>query len=247
MKKISSTISLIVILLVAIILSPSSLYAHKTMLGKTRLYHQGAISKGTLTALNSALRLTSAFELSNEEASFDICMSDGSFYPDIVKLLTGQAFARGFADKVVVFGAVDPERGLVNMNGWSWNLEQLMAHELTHCLQYRRYGFGGSNPVAGHANWKWEGYPEYVARRHSDQTSLGINVKRKLEQDVADPKRWAYKFSDGTISPKSYYEAWLLVQYCMDVRKMSFDQILSDNHSEAQMKEEMMNWYTSQP
>ena len=103
-----------------------------------------------------------------------------------------------------------------------------------------------SNPIADIPNWKWEGYPEYVSRRNADQLDSTKNILRKLEQEKADADGWAIYFSDNTISPREYYNAWLLVQYCLDIKKMSYESLLADTTSEQETSRQMMLWYSNQ-
>jgi len=65
----------------------------------------------------------------------------------------------------------------------------------------------------------------------------------KHKQDRADPSSWAYTLADGTISPENYYDAWLLMQFCLDKKKMSYEEVLADVRTEAVLRDEMMKWY----
>jgi hypothetical protein len=131
----------------------------------------------------------------------------------------------------------------VELNGYKWNLTQLVAHEMTHCLQFDKLGFWKSNPIANIPNWKWEGYAEYVSRQNSDQKDLSKNIERLI---ATDKNNWEIKFADGTIAPREYYGNWMLVQYCMDIRKMTYRQILADTTSEQTVRQEMMSWFGRQ-
>ena len=96
--------------------------------------------------------------------------------------------------------------------------------------------------MASIPNWKWEGYAEYISRNGIDQKDLSKNIQRL--QQTPDTS-WAVKFSNQTIAPKNYYEFWNLVQYCMDIKKMNYREILLDTASEANLKKEMMQWFSS--
>jgi hypothetical protein len=132
----------------------------------------------------------------------------------------------------------------VELNGYKWNLTQLLAHEETHCFQFHKFGLWKSNPIANLPNWKWEGYPEYVARRNADQLDLTRNIARKIEQENLDKDGWAISFSENTITPRDYYNAWLLVQYCLDIKKMTYESLLKDTTSEQTTTTQMMNWFS---
>ena len=116
-----------------------------------------------------------------------------------------------------------------------------MAHEATHCMEFNRYGLLHSNVFGNnHAWWKWEGYPEYIARK--GRADLRNNISHLLDVEKTGNNGWIY-FEDSTGVVISYYKAWVMVQYCMDVRRLSFDQLLRDNGDENAVATEMMEWY----
>jgi hypothetical protein len=178
-----------------------------------------------------------------ESSKLDICLNDGSLYPLLMEKLRGQAFALGFYDKVVLMSNANYKDNFVELNGNKWNFTQLIAHEETHCLQFHKFGFWNSNPIAGYPNWKWEAYPEYVSRRNADQLDLTKNIVRKITQENLDKDGWAISFSDSTIAPRNYYNAWLLIQYCLDIKKMTYENLLTDTTSEQTLTTQMMKWY----
>ncbi|MBL0145389.1 MAG: hypothetical protein IPP48_06160 [Chitinophagaceae bacterium] len=50
-------------------------------------------------------------------------------------------------------------------------------------------------------------------------------------------------FTDSTIAPREYYESWTLIQYCINIKRMTYKQILTDTTSEQNVTQEMMKWY----
>jgi hypothetical protein len=71
-----------------------------------------------------------------------------------MRTLRGQAFAWGFYNKVVMQGSTNCTSNYVTLNGFKWNLIQLLAHEMTYCLQFDKLGFWKSKPIANIPNWK---------------------------------------------------------------------------------------------
>ena len=108
-----------------------------------------------------------------------------------------------------------------------------------------RHGYVGtyvSKPIAHIPMWKWEGYPEYVARKN--KASLIKNISHLIETEKTDNNNWiSFGDSTGTVIP--YYKSWLLVQYCLDIRKMTYTQLLKDTTQEALLTQHMMKWYES--
>ena len=238
--RLTATGLLIAGLLLIIILNPILIYAHKTTHKIFSIYHNKVIDPLLISTLDQAKVLLETSEFYNNNLKFDICLNDGATYPTIIKTVRGQAFAWGFYDKVVMQGTMNCKANFVELNGYKWNLTQLLAHEMTHCLQFDKLGLIQSNPIANIPTWKWEGYAEYVSRQNADQKDLSKNIERFI---ATGKNNWEIKFADGTITPREYYSYWILVQYCLDVKNMSYQQLLTEKINEQTLKQEMINWY----
>lgn len=231
---------LIVGLLLLITLNPVLTYANKTKHKNFLIYHNKSIEPLLTASIDQAVKLLETTEFYNNTLKLDICLNDGSIYPTIIKAIRGRAFAWGFYNKVVMQGKMNCEANFVELSGYKWNLIQLLAHEVTHCLQFDQLGLVKSKPLADIPNWKWEGYAEYVSRQNEDQKDLLKNIDR-LQQ--TDKIFWGVTFEDNTIAPREYYNYWMLVQYCLDIKKMNYQQLLTDTTSEQKINQEMMKWY----
>ncbi len=230
-------------LLLVIILNPILTYANKTTHSNYFIYHDKPLDATLIIKVNEANELLKTSEFYNFHLKLDICLNDGSNYPKLIHALRGQAFAWGFYNKVVLQGTANYKNNFIELNGYNWNLTQLLVHEMTHCLQFDKLGWWKSKPIANIPNWKWEGYAEYVARQNTDQKDLSKNIARLV---AADKNNWEINFSDNTIAPREYYDYWNLVQYCMDIKKMNYNQILADTTSEQTVRQEMMTWFRRQ-
>ncbi|MBK8855962.1 MAG: hypothetical protein IPN10_18115 [Saprospiraceae bacterium] len=226
--------------LIFIVLNPGLMYANKTKHRNYSIYHNNPLDPSTLVRLEEVTDLVKRCEWNNPELPLGICLNDDSMYPKIIKTLLGEAFARGFYNKVVIHGTTNFKEDYVELHGYKWNLTQLLAHEIIHCLQYAQLGFMKSNPLADIPDWKWEGYPEYISRQNVENIDLKKNIS-KLK--LSNSKRWEIEFEDGTISSREYYQYWILMQYCMDIKKMNYQQILKDTMSDSTVKQQMMEWY----
>jgi hypothetical protein len=227
--------------LVSIIaINPILSYANKTKHNNLTIYHHAKFDPLLTSQLDNATNLLKTSEFYNEPLKLDICLNDGSKYTDLIKAIRGQAFAWGFYDKVVLQGEMNCKENYLELNGYKWNLTQLLAHEMTHCLQFDQLGLWKSKPISNIDNWKWEGYAEYISRQYADQKNLINNIDR-LNQ--TDKNTWEIAFDDSTITSREYFSYWTLVQYCLDIRKMSYRQLLTDTTSEQSIRREMMNWH----
>ena len=238
--RLTATVLLIVGLLLLIILNPALTYANKSTHKNFSIYHGNSIDPLLTASIDQAVTLLETSELYNNKLKVDLCLNDGSTYPTIIKTIRGRAFAWGFYDKVVMQGTMNCRANFVELSGYKWNLIQLLAHEVTHCMQFDKLGLLKSKPIADIPNWKWEGYAEYVSRQNKDQIDLIKNMDR-LQQ--TDKNSWGMTFDDNSIAPREYYNYWILIQYCLDIKKMNYGQLLTDTASEQSIKKEMMEWF----
>jgi len=228
-------------LLVGIALNPMLLYANKSITGVYTICHQEPLEASFIPKLEEANALLEKSELYDPCLKLTICLNDGSYYPKLMQRVRGQAFGWGFQKIVVLMGKMNAKDNYLEINGYKWNLTELIAHEATHCFQFYKYGLFHSNPVANIPEWKWEGYPEYVARKNKADLVNNIIHLIKAEKN-RDNNNWIdFEDRTGTVIP--YYKHWLLVQYCLDVRKMSYAGLVRDTTREALLTQDMMDWY----
>jgi hypothetical protein len=159
--RLTATALLIAGLLLIIVLNPILTYANKTTHYNLAVFHNKTLNPTLLVKLDEATELLKVSGFYNSKLYLDICLNDGSKYPKLIRAMRGQAFAGGFYDKVVLQGTANYQNNYIKLNGYKWNLTQLLAHEMTHCLQFDKLGLWKSNPVANIPNWKWEGYAQY--------------------------------------------------------------------------------------
>jgi hypothetical protein len=152
MIRLVATGLLIVSLLLIIVLNPIPTYANKTTHGHFSIYHNNPINPLFTHKLDQASVLLQSSTFFDSHLQLDVCINDGSIYPDIIQSIHGKAFACGFYNKVVMQANMNCEENFVELNGYKWNLVQLLAHETTHCLQYNQLGSLHSKPFAAIPN-----------------------------------------------------------------------------------------------
>lgn len=239
-----SLLSLFTVILA--VLNPGMLYAKSTEIGNYTVYYNSELADEFEKRLATANELLKESELYDADIKIKICLNDGAYYPALIERLIGPAFAWGYYNIATFRSTIDAAGNIAELNGYQWNLDQLLTHEIIHCLQYNELGLLESNPFANHPEWKWEGYPEYIARRNEDQISLFENIQHlKIEQEKA-PEAWGIYFEDETVSARPLYESWLLVQYCMDIKGMTYLELLDKKTPEPAVRKEMNAWYESQ-
>lgn len=233
-------------LLVSFILYPSLLYAHKTTAGNCCVYHNSDLDRNVIIRLAEAAVIIKSTELYDDNLKYDICLNDGSWYPSLMKMIFNEPIGTTFYNKIVFWGTINFKDNYGLVSDHKWNMTQLIAHLETHCLQFNKLGFWKSNPIAGYPDWKWEGYAEYVARKYVNNNHLAENIDRLVQAEKSGHTDWI-SFSDGTGASVTFYKRWLLVQFCSDIKKMDFEQLLKDTTSEEVVRKEMMIWYKSEP
>jgi hypothetical protein len=123
------------------------------------------------------------------------------------------------------------------------NLAELFAHEMTHCLQANKYGLLKFNPFKHPEMWKLEGYPEYFARQ-PELSVNGYNFKADIDRYaiLASTAKdiWVSAAEGGCEVPDYYYTGKLMMEYLIDVKHLTYDQILNDTSSETTIYQEMI-------
>lgn len=68
---------------------------------------------------------------------------------------------------------------------------------------------------------------------------------RKLREYEENGTEWI-ELAPGQFDPLSYYKGRVMVEYLIDIRKMTYDEILSDTIMEEAVDDEMQEWYGDQ-
>jgi len=59
----------------------------------------------------------------------------------------------------------------------------------------------------------------------------------------SDTAVWEISFEDGTISSREYFLYWNMVEYCLEIKEMSYRQFLADASKQEVIETEMREWY----
>ena len=127
-------------------------------------------------------------------------------------------------------------------------MTELVAHEMTHCLQANKYGIIKFNPFKHPELWKLEGYPEYISRKtqlSSKNYSLTSDIERYVDLVSKATDIWILSEEGGCEVPNYYYKGRLMIEYLMDFKHLSYDKILNDTISENTFYQDMIKWKDS--
>ena len=96
--------------------------------------------------------------------------------------------------------------------------------------------------------WKLEGYPEYVARQKFSSST--DNLKREIERFIEIKRKqtdiWILAEEGGCEAPEYYHKGMLMTEYLINVRHLTYDQLLKDTRSEEEIYSEMIEWAIKQ-
>ena len=233
----------LIALLVTFMLTPILLYANKTVTGNYSIYHNKPLNPNLAFRLEQSISLVKTSELYDPKLKMDVCLKDGSKYPGLVEKVLGRDLLSSFYNKIVFTGdEVNFDRNYIQLYNRKWNLTEMLAHAQVHCLEFNKYGLWKSNPIGKHPEWKWEGYPEYIARQNAQLGNLQAGIKALLKTEGDNDTGWM-TLPDSTETLVHYFKYRLLMQYCLEVKKMTFVYLLQDTTREETVRLEMMEWY----
>jgi hypothetical protein len=238
--------SLLLLSLVALLFHPGVLYAHQTTTRQLTIYHNQPLDPVLLQRLEQARQLVQPSEIFDKTLRLEVCLNDGSWYPRLVQAVWSPAFAWGFYNKVVLNGEADAPANRLTFRAYAWNLTSLVAHEMTHCYQFHRLGWWHSNPLARYPTWKWEGYAEYAARRPQGPQSLRQQLARLQCAEQTEPDRWDLQLADGSRTSREYFTYLVLTHYCLEVKHLTFQQLLRDTTSAHTTRQQVLRWGQSE-
>jgi hypothetical protein len=126
------------------------------------------------------------------------------------------------------------------------NMTYVLTHEVAHSLVNARLGLQRATRLP---LWKYEGYPEYIAASHTRRAtnySFRVAVERLMREDLSWMKNGQGAFvpfgydcmSKATIQieqgywPTCYYVSRLMVEYLLDVKGLSFEELMSSSVSD---------------
>ena len=236
--------ALLILVIALLVLNPRFLYANRTVTAHYTIYHNRSLDPALLPCLAQARAIGQQSSWFDSTLRLNICLNDGSRYPGLVRQLLGPAFGWSVYQNIVLSGEANPQANYVFLNGYKWNLAQLLAHEATHCYQLRRLGIWRMNPLVHYyPMWKLEGYAEYVARRGTNCPPLRQQVQQLTQAEQAAPHEWGLTLADGTSASREYANYLILTTYCLDVKKMTYQQLLADTTSEQTVHRQLISWY----
>lgn len=231
MKKLligtSCTIFTLLALLFTFILYPNNLFARRTVHREFTIYSNQTLKGDYKAAIDKAITLIKTSELYDSEYQYDIFLTHGTFYKDVIFRVFGPGPARSQDNNILLNIPADFTQDLLIGPKTKRDLTSTIAHEAIHCLQFQKYGFR-SIPA-----WKKEGYPEYVARQGEGDFYAHVRRLSTLHDEWMELK-------PGHFDQLIYFRGRLMIEYLIRFKGMTYDQILDDAVKEDEVYQEMM-------
>ena len=232
-----------------ILLFPQRLFANKIRYKEFTVCSNDKINDNIKVVLDNAMNLVQKSELYDSSYKYNIILCSHTFYNKIDdKLLGIGPSARSRLNNLIIKVRIDPKSNLAFPTfhkECEINLTYLIAHEMIHCLQAKKYGIMKFNPFRHPELWKLEGYPEYISRKpklSSKDYSLANEIERYINLENKATDIWISPEDGGCEFPNYYYKGRLMIEYLMDIKHLSYDQILRDSVSESTIFKEMIKW-----
>lgn len=232
---------------ISLILNPQILFAEKVVYKNFNIYSDSQISDTYKLAIDYAIEVIKTSEIYELDHQLDIFLCHGSFYNDFDTKLLGFAMAKSLHNNILLKVPVDFEKNiLIGLNS-NRNLKKTIAHEVIHFYQMNRYGMLRFNPVTPPPSWKGEGYPEYIAYQ-KDIKSEGYDLLESFKKIKEFEKTGEYWFptEPGQLDPLVYYKGRVMIEYLIDIKGMTYTEILDESVTEENVIAEMTNWYEHQ-
>lgn len=231
----------------ALILYPQILFAEKTVYKGFNIYSNNPLDDSYKSAIDYTIEVTQTSEIYEPDNQLDIFLCYGSFYNDFDTKILGFEMAKSIHDNIVLKVPVNFDKNI--LIGWNSNrnLKKTIAHEAIHFYQMNKYGMMRFNPVTHPPSWKLEGYPEYVAyqkdiKAHDYDLVHSINKIKDFEKTG---EYW-FRTEPGQLDPLVYYKGRVMIEYLIDIKGMTYTEILNDTVTEEKVIAEMTSWYEEQ-
>jgi hypothetical protein len=252
LKRTLFVLLIVIAAFATIILCPQLLFANKMKYKNFWVCSNDKISYDIKIVLDSAMNLVQKSELYDSGYKYNIILCHNTFYNKIDDRLLGIGpSARATLNNVVIKVRIDARSNLAFptfRKECEVNLTYLIAHEMIHCLQAKKYGIMKFNPYRHPEFWKLEGYPEYVSRKTGlpgKDYSLTNEIERYVNLENKATDIWILAEEGGCDVPGYYFKGRLMMEYLMDIKHLSYDQILKDTASESTIFKEMIRWKDS--
>lgn len=247
-----SILSISTLIWIVLLINPSLSYAHETQIDQLTVFHNNELEQEVELILKNALEIIETSEIYDHTLNIQLCLNDDKMYPNLHPIPGGAAYS--FLNKTVIYASkpnfeqnTSDFRWEINNNELrKFNLTTLLAHEFVHNLQHNfnpKYYILNS---FGTLNWKFEGHADYIAREYKNDGRLKDKIEfylmEETKEHVGIP---VFKLTDGTIQNLSYFKFALVIQYLIEVKNLTYQEICNLESNIERPYSEMIDWFHS--
>ena len=208
---------------------PQVIYSHEISYKNMTIASRGTVDNSIRAVLDKVEVKLAASPLNNPEVRPRIVLTGNSRHYAMLSLyIGGNSFGKGFAmlpNQNVFINRADSQTDLVFRNAKENNqrsLSGVVAHEITHLLIRKRYGYWRNLMMPA---WKKEGYAEYVSGGSTLTHEAGV-------------KLWKAKPKDET--GYQYFKYMMLVKYLLETEKLSVDDLFNRDFDVNALEEKVL-------
>ena len=209
---------------------PQVLFAHEMSYRNVSVYSREPLDQNIHAVLDKAEARLATSEINTQEVKPKIFLTGGfKLYSFLSLYIGGNSFGKGYPllpTNNIFLNKTDVARDLVLRRAPAnseRSLSGVIAHETTHLLIRKRYGYWRNFAMPA---WKKEGYAEYVAGGSTLAYETGV-------------KMWKENPQDGT--GYQYFKYYLLVKYLLEHDKLSVDDLFNRDFDLAALEEKVLN------
>ena len=115
---------------------------------------------------------------------------------------------------------------------------------MVHILQAHHFGLFNFCPIKHPDFWKVEGYLEYISRISILQKKDYSFAKEafRYNKEIANSKNGIINIAENYYAPHVYYKGRIMVEYLINEKGMTYDEILKDKRSADKIFAEIEKW-----
>ena len=221
--------------LAVFMLNPQLSYSCQTNYKDITVFHNKRLDSTLFKIIDTSLVVIQNTLLYEADFKSELCLNDGSIYPNVIRKVLGNDVLRAFSNKLVDLSKSGDEASKIIAWEQELELQQFLTHGFIHNLQYQHHGFFDANPLGKHPNWKWEGYVEYELFGKIRDLKEIIKL---LENENQDDYSWI-DLGNNKKTLKLHIRYLAMTKYCFDVLKMDYETFMKDDRSEEAILNEL--------
>jgi hypothetical protein len=206
----------IVLAYILLLCFPQVLFGHQVSSGNLTVYSREPLDQNINVVLDRVQQRLATSPLNSADVKPKIFLTNSFRSYSVLSVYIGaNSFGKGYAalnTNNVFINKSDTANDLVFRNAPDRNqrsLSGVIAHEITHLLIRRRYGYWRNLTMPA---WKREGYAEFVAGGSTLDYETGVRL---------------WKANQGDGAGYQYFKYYMVVKYLLEHDKLSVDDLFN--------------------